>query len=236
MRHPFVPLVAVFTFVALCAGGQLIAQQTAGTSPDWARFRGPNGSGLSDAANVPTEFGKTNNMVWRLPLPPGHSSPIIHRDRIYLTAFRGETLVTYAIDRARGWVIWTREAPNVKTNIPDKRNNPASPSPSVDDSGIYVFFGDYGLVAYDLDGQDRWKMPLGPFDNIYGMGASPIIVGDLLLLACDQSNGSFLMAVDKQTGQERWKTPRPEAKSGHATPILWRTPSLPADGLQAADG
>ena len=65
-------------------------------------------------------------------------------------------------------------------------------------------------------------MPLGPFNNIYGMGASPVIVGDLVVLACDQSLGSFIMAVDKRTGRVRWKVDRPEAKSGHSTPVLWR--------------
>ena len=67
-------------------------------------------------------------------------------------------------------------------------------------------------------------MPLGPFNNIYGMGASPVIVGDTVVLACDQSLGSYLMAVDKRTGRVRWKVDRPEAKSGHSTPILWRGP------------
>ena len=67
-------------------------------------------------------------------------------------------------------------------------------------------------------------MPLGPFNNIYGMGASPVIVGDLLVLACDQSIGSYVMAVEKRTGKVRWKVDRPEAKSGHSTPILWRGP------------
>ena len=65
-------------------------------------------------------------------------------------------------------------------------------------------------------------MPLGPFNNIYGMGASPVIVGDLLILACDQSLGSYIMAVDKRTGRVQWKVDRPEAKSGHSTPIVWR--------------
>ena len=67
-------------------------------------------------------------------------------------------------------------------------------------------------------------MPLGPFNNIYGMGASPVIVGDLVVLACDQSLGSFVMAVNKRSGRVAWKTDRPEAKSGHSTPVLWRGP------------
>ena len=67
-------------------------------------------------------------------------------------------------------------------------------------------------------------MPLGPFNNIYGMGASPVIVGDLVILACDQSLSSYVMAVNKRTGRVQWKVDRPEAKSGHSTPIVWRGP------------
>jgi outer membrane protein assembly factor BamB len=201
----------------LCAGSL-----TAADAPGWSRFRGPNGSGVSTATNVPIEFGPSKNLLWRVALPPGHSSPILHRDRIYLTAFRGDVLVTIAIDRPTGRILWERAAPPVATTIVDKRNNPASPSPAVDDTGVYVFFPDYGLIAYDLAGAERWTMRLGPFSNIYGMGASPIVVGDLLILACDQSVGSFVMAVNTRTGRLQWKTARPEAKSGHSTPVLWR--------------
>lgn len=194
------------------------------SDPDWSRFRGPNGSGISSATSVPTEFGSSKNLLWRLPLPPGHSSPILHRDRIYLTAYRGNTLLTLAVDRNEGRVLWERAAPEVETRVVDKRNNPASPSPAVDDEGVFVFFPDYGLVGYDLSGKALWDIPLGPFNNIYGMGASPILVGDLVVLACDQSVGSYIMAVEKRTGKVRWKVDRPEAKSGHSTPIVWRGP------------
>ena len=191
---------------------------------DWSRFRGPNGSGLSTATKIPTEFGPDKNLIWRLPLPPGHSSPILFDDRIYLTAFRGDQLMTMAIDRARGRVLWERSAPEVKTRLIDKRNNAASPSPAVEANAVYVFFPDYGLVAYDASGKELWKLALGPFNNIYGMGASPVIIGNLLVLACDQSLGSYLLALDKRTGKQVWKVDRPEAKSGHSTPILWRGP------------
>jgi outer membrane protein assembly factor BamB len=211
--------------VAVLLGGVLAPTLVARAPVDWTRFRGPNGSGVSAAANVPVEFGKEKNLVWRLPLPQGHSSPILFGDRIYLTAFRGNDLVTIAIDRLAGKILWERRAPTVTPRVVDPRNNPASPSPAVDANGIYVFFPDYGLIAYDTAGTERWKMTLGPFNNIYGMGASPVIVGDLLILNCDQSVGSFLLAVDRRTGTERWRAARPEAKSGHVTPIVWRAPN-----------
>ncbi len=192
--------------------------------PDWSRFRGPNGSGISTATKVPTEFGPDKNVLWKLPLPQGHSSPILQGDRIYLTALREGTLVTIAIDRGTGRILWERGAPKVKTVVVDKRNNPASPSPAVEENGIYVFFPDYGLIGYDRGGKQLWAMPLGPFNNIYGMGASPVIVGDNLILACDQSLGSYVMAVNKRTGRVVWRVDRPEARSGHSTPIVWRGP------------
>jgi outer membrane protein assembly factor BamB len=214
----------------LIVGLVLTAAVTAtaiGAAPrdEWARFRGPNGSGLSEATRIPTEFGPEKSLLWRLPLPQGHSSPILFANRIYLTGMRpDETLVTIAIDRTSGKILWEREAPKVKTKVVDKRNNPASPSPAVEEDGVYVFFPDYGMVAYDASGKQLWAMPLGPFNNIYGMGASPVIVGDNVVLACDQSLGSYVMAVNKRTGRVVWKVDRPEAKSGHSTPILWRGP------------
>ena len=202
----------------------LTSALSAQTTRDWSRFRGPNGSGVSTARNVPIEFGPAKNVVWKLELPPGHSSPILHNDRLYLTGLRAGRLVTIAVDRATGKLLWERAAPEVKTTVLDKRNNPASPSPAVEENGVYVFFPDYGLIAYDGAGREQWTLALGPFKNIYGMGASPVIVGDLVVLVCDQSLGSYIIGVEKRTGKIRWTTERPEAKSGHSTPVVWRAP------------
>jgi len=197
------------TVCGLVAGASLIAAE-----PDWARFRGPNGSGLSTAKGVPTQFGPDKNLLWRLALPQGHSSPILYENRIYLTGLRDSNLVTLAIDRQAGKILWERPAPQVATKVVDKRNNPASPSPAVEADGVYVFFPDYGVVAYNAAGKELWKLPLGPFNNIYGMGASPVIAGNLLILACDQSLGSYVMALDKRTGKQVWKVDRPKPRVG----------------------
>jgi outer membrane protein assembly factor BamB len=191
---------------------------------DWTRFRGPNGSGLSDATGLPREFGPALNVVWKTELPQGFSSPVLHGDRIFLTGFREEKLLTLAVDRKTGTVLWEREAPRVRKEKLDPRNHPAAASAATDGERVVVFFGDYGLIAYDTGGKELWKQPLGPFNNIYGMGASPILVGDHVVLACDQSTGSFIAAFDKKTGAERWRTPRPEARSGHSTPIVYTPP------------
>ncbi len=205
--------------LVVVASGRILM---AAADTDWSRFRGPNGSGTVETGALPTEFGPALNVVWKTPLPPGHSSPILAKDRILITALDGDTLVTFSLDRATGRIVWRREAPRPHVLKIDKRNHPASPSPATDGDNVYVFFQDFGLLAYDRDGKERWRMPLGPFDNAYGKGSSPVVVGDQLVLVCDQSNGSYMIAVDKNSGRLRWKVDRPEAKTGHSTPIVYQ--------------
>lgn len=197
----------------------------AAASPgEWARFRGPNGSGVAEVTGLPVEFGPTRNVIWKADQPPGFSSPIIYGNRIFLTGIRDGRLLCLAIDRTTGTVLWEREAPRDRREKLDQRNHPAAPSAAADGEHVYFFFADYGLLAYDVDGKELWRKPLGPFNNIYGMGASPIVVDDVVVLNCDQSIGSFIAAFDKLTGRERWRTPRVEARSGHSTPVIY-TPS-----------
>ena len=194
---------------------------TAATDTDWSRFRGPNGSGVSQTKGLPAEFGPDKNVIWKTELPQGFSSPIIFENRIFLTGRRDESLLTMAVHRKTGKVLWEKVAPRERKEPLDKRNHPAAASAATDGQHVVVFFGDYGLVAYDVNGKELWKQPLGPFNNVYGMGASPVIVDDKVIIACDQSLNSFIAAFDKKTGRQLWRTPRTEAKSGHSTPILW---------------
>ena len=201
---------------------------------DWDRFRGPNGSGVIDTGPLPVTFGPETNVVWTTPLPPGHSSPILSGDAIVLTAFEDDRLLTISLDRQTGRERWRRGVGRARTEALDPRNNPASPSPVVDAEGnVYVFFGEVGLVSYDAGGAELWRLPLGPFTNIYGMGASPIIARDLVVLVCDQQQGSFLIAVEARTGAVRWRVPRPEAKSGHSSPVLYEPDEGPLQVLTA---
>src|SRR5689334_2508346 len=105
---------AIVLFVALFAA-------------DWPRFRGPNGSGVVETSALPARFNPAENVVWKLPLPPGHSSPVLSQTRIFLTAFEGAKLYTNSIDRASGKVLWRNECPRGRSEQLDKRNSPASP-------------------------------------------------------------------------------------------------------------
>src|SRR4029078_685148 len=104
---------------------------------------------------------------------------------------------------------------------------PASPSPVTDGKNVYVFFQDFGMVSFDPEGKERWKLPLGPFNMFYGFGASPILVDDKVILPVDQDHpASYLIAVNKNTGKVSWKVERPIVISGYSTPIVYQ----PKDG------
>lgn len=217
--HPHRPSLVASVLAVALATAPLASAQT-----DWPRFRGPNGSGVAQSSRLPVQFGPAENVVWKTSLPPGHSSPVLTENRIFLTAHEEDKLITICLDRATGEVLWRRRAPRDRDEKRDPRNGPASPTPAVDAEHVGVFFPDFGLLCYDHGGNLQWQRPLGPFNNIYGMGASPILVGDLLVLVCDQSTGSFAIALDKHDGSIVWKVDRPEAKSGHSTPILYQPP------------
>jgi outer membrane protein assembly factor BamB len=191
------------------------------SATDWNQFRGPNASGVSGSTNIPIEFGPDTNVVWKTPVPGGHSSPSVGNDRIFLTAAEEEKLYTIAVDRGSGRILWRREAPRPRRQVIERpANSPVSATPATDGRNVFVFFQDFGLLAYGPDGNELWRMPLGPFNNPFGHGSSPVLAGSTLLMAIDQDTNSFLLAIDKDNGKVRWRTERPQAQRGYSTPIL----------------
>ena len=189
----------------------------------WPQFRGPNASGVSEEANLPVSFSPAENVSWKTPVPMGNSSPVVAGDKVYLTGFEEERLFTIAIHRYTGRVLWRQEAPRPRKQVIERSSNgPASASPVSDGQNVYVFFQDFGLLAYGPDGNELWRLPLGPFNNPFGHGASPILAGDALLMNIDQDTGSYLLAVEKHSGRVLWRTERPLAQRGYATPVLYR--------------
>ena len=191
------------------------------TDTDWSRFRGPNGTGVSNSKGVPAEFGPSKNVVWKTPVPPGHSSPVMTATHIFLTGHDGETLVVLALDRKSGKELWRRDVPRSGKGRLDGPNGPASPSAVTDGERVYAFFQDFGFVAFTVDGKELWKLPLGPFNIFYGFGASPILVDGKLLLSVDQDSGSYLLGVDAKTGKVAYKVDRPGVISGYSTPTVY---------------
>ena len=190
---------------------------------EWSQFRGPNGTGVSATTGLPDAFGPSKNVIWKTALPAGHSSPVLTEDRIFLTAHTTDKLLVICLDRKTGKTLWQREAPRAQQGRLQNVNGPASPSPVTDGSNVYVFFQDFGMLSYDRDGKERWKLPLGPFNMFYGFGASPILLDDKVILPVDQDYPtSYLIAVDKNSGKVRWKVDRPIVISGYSTPIVYQ--------------
>jgi outer membrane protein assembly factor BamB len=228
-RHPrrFVWL----TVAALLSGFYLPA-----IADDWTRFRGPNGSGLSgDQVAPPVAWNAQQNIKWKVDLSgPGLSSPIVVGTRVFLTCWTGygvdesaspEDLRRHLIcvDRHTGNTLWSRE---VEPTLPEDpyegmftENGYASHSPVSDGERVYVFFGKTGAMAFDLDGNQLWKTELGTESGSRGWGSasSPILYGDLLIVTAAAESKS-IAALNKQTGEEVWKT---EASGFSGT---WGTP------------
>src|SRR5713101_5982332 len=212
-----------FLIASVVASGSLVAV----AAEDWSQFRGPNGTGVSITTGLPAEFGPQKNVIWKTALPPGHSSPVLTRNRIFVTAHTKEKenyqLLVICLDRQTGKLLWQREVPRSHVGRLQNVNGPASPSPVTDGSNVYAFFQEFGLISYDAPGKERWRLPLGPFNMFYGFGASPILVDDKAILAVDQDNpSSYLIAVDKNSGRVRWKVDRPVVISGYSTPIIYQ--------------
>lgn len=211
-----------------------LAAFTASTAADWRQFRGNNAAGISTDTDIVEEFGPETNVVWSTPVPAGHSSPSITEDRIFLTAFEKDKLFTMALDRGTGKILWRREAPRPRQQQIDRpANSPTSASPVSDGRNVYVFFQDFGLLAYGPDGNELWRVPLGPFNNPFGHGSSPILADGKLLMQCDQDTNSFLLALDPKTGRTVWRTERPHAQRGYATPVLYQPQAGPLQVIAA---
>jgi len=196
-----------------------------GRSDEWLQFRGPNGAGVAEASIVPAEFGARKNLAWKTSVPFARSSPVVTANRIFLTASEGDKLITLALDRNTGKVLWRRDVARPRHMTIYKANDAASSTPVSDGKNVIAFFGELGLISYTADGKERWRVPLGPFNSFYGMGGSPVLAGSTLVMVCDQRSDSFILAVDARTGKVLWKTSRLNYEA-YSTPAIYR----PKDG------
>lgn len=206
-------------FVAFCL---LLVFAAGRADAQWAQFRGPNGAGVGASAGYPVEFSPAGNMAWKTPVPYGQSSPVVVGTRLYGTASEGDRLITFCLDTRTGRELWRREARRERITEIYKANDPASPTPAADERGVVAFFPELGLISYDNDGKTRWTHRLGPFRNFYGMAGSPIIAEGLVVLICDQQGKAFVIALDRETGRQRWRADRPGVPIGWSTPMIFR--------------
>jgi outer membrane protein assembly factor BamB len=225
-----------------------VALTAAAAAENWPQWRGPHGQGISSETQLPAEWGPNRNIAWKTPLPHGYSSPIVWEDRIFLTtALEGDvvpgvvpesvrieqphpdsvsgdkkhTLKVLALDTKSGKVVWEQTAYEGPVfDARHRRSTFAGPTAITDGKMVYAYFGPEGLYAYDFNGKLVWKI-IEKFHTLgLGTGTSPILFENAVIIQRDQDDKtSVVVAYDKMTGKELWKTPRP-------VQISWSTPVL----------
>jgi outer membrane protein assembly factor BamB len=206
---------------------------------DWSRFRGPNGTGISPEEKAIPAVWAESNTKWKVPLPgPGHSCPIVVKDRIYLTCWTGYAvdrenpgdqkdlrLHLLSIDRSDGKTVWSKA---IEPSLPEERyggmfaqHGYASHTPVSDGEKIFAFFGKSGVVAFDLEGNQLWKVSVGSHRDERGWGsaASPIVYKNLVIVNASIEDNA-IVALDKLTGKEVWKAEADGIRSIWGTPLL----------------
>jgi outer membrane protein assembly factor BamB len=213
----------------------LVFSSTAfGQEPErWSRFRGPNGQGISTVTGLPTQWSADENVAWKTSIPgEGWSSPVIWNDHIFLTSTTdgGKECRVIALDRKSGKILWNKLVFTQETRHKHARNSHATPTPVTDGQRVYALFGSGGFTALDFEGNIVWTNTDLNFRSQHGMGTSPMLYGDLLITAINPTDGnngfqapwdkSYLLALDKNTGKERWRGTRGLSRIGHSVPVV----------------
>ena len=201
---------------------------------DWPQFRGPTGQGYSAESGLPLEWSESRNLVWKVPVAGGWSSPVVAEGRVWVTttvdAREGGgrrlavSLRAVSLDAATGRELVNVEVFRVENAGPiNEKNSRASPTPIVDGDRVYVHFGADGTAALTTDGKILWTTRL-PYESQHGNGGSPVLYRDLLIVNCDGwGDEAYVVALDTKTGKTRWKTPRRRPWShAYSTPLLIR--------------
>jgi outer membrane protein assembly factor BamB len=196
----------------------------------WSQFRGPNGSGIASPNDrPPVEFGENTNLLWKISLPVGASSPVLWENKIYLTAFVADKkeLQTLCIDRETGKILWSNSIFPEKFEKNSAISNPAQSTIAVDETGVYVYFASHGIRSLSHTGVLRWDFPMPVYEWVsWGHATSPVVMDDKVLLSIDFGNEKIrcLMALNKFSGEVAWKTPIQNLSgyNGHSTPVRYQ--------------
>lgn len=219
-----------------CCGLPFTCLPTSSTAlaHDWDRFRGPSGSGIG-SGSIPATWNDQENLAWRIALPGrGASSPVVHGDRVFLTAYSGYgidpekpgdrgdlRLHVIALSLSDGQILWDKQIdPAAEEQDAEGQmagHGYASPTPCVDEACVYASFGPSGVVAMSHDGELVWRRSVGTKTAGFGAAASPIVFEDLVIMNASIEDGA-VYGIDKSTGEIRWRSGSIER--------AWTTPTL----------
>jgi outer membrane protein assembly factor BamB len=217
---------AIFVLTCLLFAGAVHAE-------DWPAWRGPRGDGISGEKGIPLTWSKSDNIRWKTSISgKGHSSPIVWGERIFVTTCledKGER-VLLCLDRRDGKILWQQVVLTAKLEHKHPLNSFASATPVTDGKHVWVAFldsPDMQVACYDYQGKRVWMRSPGTLVSPHGFCSSPILHKDLLLLNGDQdaqfreqTGKGYLVALDKETGAERWRVDRPNRTRSYCTPVL----------------
>jgi len=217
---------------------------------EWTRFRGPNGTGVSDCKTIPIEWTE-EDVNWKVKLPGiGHSSPVVWGDKVFLLSADPEDATRYVLcyDASSGERLWSREYKSMRHHL-HLRSSFASSTPAVDEQRVYVAWSTPEatlLKALDHEGNEVWSIDLGRWVSQHGFGTSPIIYKDLLILHNSQQanqlepgqkpGDSYMMAFDRQTGEEQWRTPLTSVNVCYSVPFIHEPDDGPAELICTSTG
>jgi len=205
---------------------------------NWPQFRGPTHQGLSAERSIPSHWSSTSNVLWKTAIPgESWSSPIVWGDRVFVTTAteNGQSCRILSLDRKSGKVLWDKEVFRQQPRHKQARNTFATPTPATDGKRVYACFGDGSFAALDFEGGVVWTNRDYAFYGEHGLGSSPILYRDLLIMARDGSSEgedkklgwqkpwdqSYVVALDTRTGRERWKGRRGLSRISHGVPNTW---------------
>jgi outer membrane protein assembly factor BamB len=204
----------------------LVALGTA-RADEWPGWRGPRGDGVSDDSNVPLRWSRTENVRWKVAVPGrGHSSPVVWGDRVFVTSCREkeQERVLLCYDRRDGKLLWQRVVLTAPLEKLHGLNSHASSTPATDGRHVFVtFLADphVRVVCYDFNGNRVWDRSPGTFSSRHGFCSSPCLYKDLVIVNADQDADGYLVALDRATGAERWRTARPNQTRSYCPPVVF---------------
>jgi outer membrane protein assembly factor BamB len=187
-------------------------------------FRWDGGVAGADSGSIPERLDSPDVLHWKTAIDAGHSTPIIYHSRIFLTTYNASAgeLATLALAADTGRILWKRVVTGAGIEEFNRfTGSAAQATPACDGQRIYVFFGSYGLICYDLQGKLLWEHRMGPFQDEYGSASSPVLIDDKVIILQDHDKDSFLMALDGKSGKVIWKKERPNAVRSYSTPGIW---------------
>lgn len=216
----------------LVAPGISVPAMSEVAAEEWTEFRGSTGQGHSSATGLPLEWSATKNVVWKRAVPgAGWSSPVVSRGQVFLTTGLpgndgGTSLHALAFDSATGRILWDVEvftSAETRRRAMHDKNTQASPTPIIEGERVFVHFGHHGIACLSRNGKTLWRNNSLGYEPMHGNGGSPIIVDDKIVYNADGASDPFVVALNKNTGQQVWKVARTaqvSQKFSFCTPLL----------------